>query len=1112
MRLVADLKSIGHQAGSGLDLYRGRRQSSVAVRREGYVDFRLLGTLEVSAGDVTADLGPPKQRALLAALLLHAGEILPADRLIELLWGDAPPRTAGHSIQIYVSNLRKAFQALGANAVLSTRPPGYQLDAHADSIDIRQFERRVREGTRLLREGSPDAGASELRAALRLWRGPALSDFAYEEFAQPDIRRLHDLHLDAIEELAAADLAAGRAVDVVPLLDTAIRDDPLRERSRELLMLALYRTGRHPEALRTYQHLRTVLDEELGLEPSPALQRLQERILLHDPSLMPTAAAATAAAAIRNPYKGLRSFGERDAADFFGREDLVANLLRSLGDKPKLVALVGPSGSGKSSVIAAGLIPRLRDGAIDGSDNWVIAQMTPGNNSLSEVEALVAPAMDLPKRPDEAIAPEPGPGRRPTVRTMPQGGRLLLVIDQFEEVFTLTEEPERQQFLAAIVGAASEPDAPISILLALRADYYDRPLQHAGFARLFTPNVINVLPLTPEELEAAVVGPAEKAGVVVEPALLAELVADAAHRPGTLPLLEYALTELFDQRLATALTLDGYRALGGIRGVLSRSAETIYGALSPAARHVAMQLFLRLVQLGRGPTESRHRLALAELTSLDLDPVVLSNVLDAFGRRRLLSFDRDASTGQATVEVAHEALFREWNRLAGWIDGHRAALIRLETFTSAADAWEASGRQVDYLLTGTRLVEFEAWSAEGTLPVTGRLREYLVAGLGRREEEEAATRARFELERRLEFVRGGVARRWRPSTASRSVISGSARGTGASPEVKRVTLVRPAAGDLSALTESGFDRAVAEFGLVGEEFLFEDSAGARVEIRAELMQLAGVGTDLVIVTSGTIRVEDLAAACPDAFFVSTYPVRDVPNVAYFDFRDNEGAYLAGVAAAHRSKTGTIGFIGGHDGAVIWSFHGGYVAGARSVDPDIEMPFQYMADGNDFSGFHDAAAAERVACGMYEQGADVIFAAAGDSGVGVFEAATALSTADRQLWAIGVDTDQHESVGRLAGAVHAESWRQHILTSVLKRVDVANYEIVKDFAQGQFTSGARLFNVANGGLDISYSGGHVDDIRPAVEAARSDIISGRVVVPDVPTERESLAAENHGWFQ
>src|SRR5215510_9797281 len=132
------------------------------------MDFRLLGALEVCAGEVVADLGPPKQRALLAILLLHAGEIIPTDRLIELLWGDSQPRTAEHSIQIYISNLRKTFEGLGASGVLSTRSPGYQLDAEAGSIDARQFEAQVREGTRKLRDGEPDAGAADLRAALRL--------------------------------------------------------------------------------------------------------------------------------------------------------------------------------------------------------------------------------------------------------------------------------------------------------------------------------------------------------------------------------------------------------------------------------------------------------------------------------------------------------------------------------------------------------------------------------------------------------------------------------------------------------------------------------------------------------------------------------------------------------------------------------------------------------------------------------------------------------------------------------------------------------------------------------------------------------------------------------
>ena len=251
------------------------------------MDFRLLGALEVSANGAVAELGPPKQRALLAVLLLHAGEIVPVDRLIDLLWGEHPPRTAAHSIQIYVSDLRRALESLGGRQVLATRAPGYQLDTDPETIDARRFERLVEDGTRQIRDGDLAGGAEVLRTALRLWRGPALSDFAYEEFAQPYIRRFHDLHLDAIEQVAAAELEAGRASEVVPMLDAAIREDPLRERSRELLMLALYRSGRHAEALRTYQQLRTALVEELGLDPSPPLQRMQERILLHDPSLLP---------------------------------------------------------------------------------------------------------------------------------------------------------------------------------------------------------------------------------------------------------------------------------------------------------------------------------------------------------------------------------------------------------------------------------------------------------------------------------------------------------------------------------------------------------------------------------------------------------------------------------------------------------------------------------------------------------------------------------------------------------------------------------------------------------------------------------------------------------
>ena len=1075
------------------------------------IDFRLLGALEVSANGTAADLGPPKQRALLAILLLHAGEIVPIDRLIDLLWGESAPRTAAHSIQIYVSDLRKALESLGGRQVLATRPPGYQLDTDPDTIDARRFERLVQEGTRKLRDGDLAGGADVLRDALRLWNGPALSDFAYEEFAQPYIRRFHDLHLDAIEQVAAAELEAGRAAEVVPMLDAAIREDPLRERSRELLMLALYRSGRHAESLRTYQQLRTALVDELGLDPSPSLQRLQERILLHDPSLVPQPEPPAPDASQRNPYKGLRSFTEADAGDFFGRDALVERLLVALGNGSPLIALVGPSGSGKSSAIAAGLIPRLREGAIAGSERWTIAQMVPGASPLSEMKAAISASADVPKGLATLLDDELSESTPAPLRVIPDGSRVLLVIDQFEELFTIADEASRRHFLDALTRAASEPDTQITVLLALRADYYDRPLLHPEFARVFIPGVENALPMTADELEAVVVSPAEQGGVAVEPTLLAALVADAADRPGALPLLEFALTELFDQRTGTALTLYGYQALGGIRGVLSRSAEAIYGGLSRQEQEVATQVFLHLVQLGAGTSESRRRLPLSDLTSLNLDPVALSTVLDVFGERRLLSFDRDSTSQQATIEVAHESLFREWDRLAGWIDRHRTTLHRYEALAAATDEWQAAGRHPDYLLTGARLAEFETWIDDASVQINDRQRQFIVAGLDRRSAEAEAEHARRDVERRLE-------RRARTRLLALAGVivlvigaTGYAVSAGLFDQPLHVALLHIGSGEIDAISEAGFDAAVSEFGLVAEELHFSGDSDA------QLRTLSDGGADLVVIAGTVHAAGEIPAEYPGTHFVFGRPAVGGDNVSYLQFADNQSSYLAGVAAALTSRTGKVGFIGGVDMIDIWAFHAGFQAGARSADPDIEVLFEYLTELPDLSGFADPARADEVARGMYESGADVVFAAAGDSGVGVFEAATQLSTDGRQLWAIGVDSDQYESVQSLSGVVDPQAWRGHILTSVLKRVDIAVHDVVTDFTRGELAPGKLTYDLASRAVDISYSGRYIVDLRRQIDAAREQINDGTIIVPCFPTERVAEAhtsepplSDDHCW--
>ena len=243
----------------------------------------MLGPLEARDGERVMALGGARQRALLAILLLRAGEVVSVDRLIDELWGDEPPATAAHTIQVFVSRLRKALEQ-GGFSRLRTRAPGYVVDLEPDELDLARFERLV-ERARGEIATSPQAAAATLREALALSRGPALADFAFEPFAQAPAARLEELRLATLEERIDADLACGRHTELVGELEALVREHPLRERLRGQLMLALYRSGRQAEALDVFQAGRRALVDELGIDPSPALQRLERAILQQDASL-----------------------------------------------------------------------------------------------------------------------------------------------------------------------------------------------------------------------------------------------------------------------------------------------------------------------------------------------------------------------------------------------------------------------------------------------------------------------------------------------------------------------------------------------------------------------------------------------------------------------------------------------------------------------------------------------------------------------------------------------------------------------------------------------------------------------------------------------------------
>jgi DNA-binding SARP family transcriptional activator len=245
------------------------------------VEFRILGPLEVSHGGRPVRIRGAKERALLAILLMHANEVVSVDRLIDELWNDRPPATARKSVQVRIAGLRRALR----DGILSTRGGGYAISLAGDQLDLHRFERLLSEGRELLAGGDARAAAGALGEAISLWRGPALADFAYESFAQLEVARLEELRLAALELRIDAQLALGLPAPVVAELEDLIVAHPLRERLRGQLMLALYRDGRQAEALDVYERTRDQLVAELGIEPGPALRRLQQSILRQDPSL-----------------------------------------------------------------------------------------------------------------------------------------------------------------------------------------------------------------------------------------------------------------------------------------------------------------------------------------------------------------------------------------------------------------------------------------------------------------------------------------------------------------------------------------------------------------------------------------------------------------------------------------------------------------------------------------------------------------------------------------------------------------------------------------------------------------------------------------------------------
>lgn len=452
-----------------------------------------------------------------------------------------------------------------------------------------------------------------------------------------------------------------------------------------------------------------------------------------------TAARARERAEEPSPYRGLARFEPGDHALFFGRDRLVDDLV-SLATGHRVVTVFGASGSGKSSLLRAGLIPRLRDPGAGGLPRpGAIRILTPGEHPLGTHGSALVPA-------DAA-------------------GDTWLVVDQFEELFTLChDEAERTRFIDALLGAG-DPAGRLRVVLGVRADFYARCLEHAGLAAAVRDASLPVGRMTPAELRQAITKPAAACGLVVERALTEALVEEVATRTSGLPMLSHALLETWRGRRGRSLTLEAYERAGGMHGAVAQSAEAAYEAMDPQQAATARQVMLRLITPGDGAPDTRRPTTRAELEAIGTGRRT-HTVLEILARARLITL------GEDTVDLAHETLITAWPRLHGWIEADREKLRLHRWLTEAAGAWESVGRDPGVRIPPVRLTQLQdvttTTAADGLGELTPLEADFLAAGTAthrRTVRRRRAARATISLLTVLAFLAGTVA--WQQNRSGR---------------------------------------------------------------------------------------------------------------------------------------------------------------------------------------------------------------------------------------------------------------------------------------------------------------------------------------------------------
>ncbi|MES0361734.1 MAG: BTAD domain-containing putative transcriptional regulator, partial [Anaerolineales bacterium] len=702
-----------------------------------------------------------KVRALLSYLAVESERPHRREKLAGLLWPDYPESSARSSLRRALADLRKGIgdeRAEPPYLLISRQTIQFNQESEA-WVDVTGFTSLSQA------KGQPDQGVIQgWGDAVDMYRGEFMEGFSlpdsppFEEWQLLNREHYHRQVLDTLHRLSDAFEAQGEIESALPYAWRQVEIEPSRENAHRQIMRLLALSGQRDAALAQYETLKHVLARELGVEPAQETQELYGQLLRGEWPPPLTSESLIAARQPRSigesPYRGLSAFREKDAPFFFGREEFTSQLLSAIKTRPAIVAILGSSGSGKSSVAYAGLLPRLRD-----RGDWLIASFRPGARPFNALAAALLPLLESDlSETDRLIEAQKLAkalsGRNLTLNQLlervlendHEGKKLLLLIDQFEELYTLCPEPESQQIfinelLNAFENGKGSRKSPFALLITMRADFMGQALSYRPFADALQNASLMLGPMTQEELRSAIETPAEVQGAAFEEGLVERILDAVGEEPGNLPLLQFALTLLWEQAESGWLTHNGYESIGQVDGALARYADQVYDELDNGEQEATRRIIVQLVRPGKGTEDTRR---VADRSEIGEGNWPLTQYL---ADKRLVVTGRDHE-GYETVEVVHETLIRNWDRLQEWIEEDRVFRIWQESLRDSIRQWETTNRDEGAHLRGVPLAEAESWSAERGRDLSPSDLEFIQASLdsrSRSREERSRLRQRITI-------------------------------------------------------------------------------------------------------------------------------------------------------------------------------------------------------------------------------------------------------------------------------------------------------------------------------------------------------------------------------